>query len=107
MLSGSILAMLNAFGQTNTEPKQITSYVADSIGLPISTQQLRPFVQGLYGQLPPLDCEGTSLRSYFRRTWLVRFQTRVPNLDGESKEPVLEATGNAHPAQLLTAHCLV
>ncbi|KAG3056334.1 hypothetical protein PC121_g15357 [Phytophthora cactorum] len=72
-----------------------------------NNNKLRPFVQGLYGQLPPLDCEGTSLRSYFRRTWLVRFQTRVPNLDGESKEPVLEATGNAHPAQLLTAHCLV
>ncbi|KAG3247265.1 hypothetical protein PI124_g8013 [Phytophthora idaei] len=49
MLSGPILAMLNAFGQTNTEPKQITSYVADSIGLPISTQQVRNLMNARLG----------------------------------------------------------
>ncbi|KAG3252466.1 hypothetical protein PI124_g2902 [Phytophthora idaei] len=49
LLNGSALAMLDAFGQTNTETKQITSYVADSIGLPVSTQQVRNFMNARLG----------------------------------------------------------
>ncbi|KAF4145812.1 hypothetical protein GN958_ATG04996 [Phytophthora infestans] len=41
LLSESVLSMLDAFGQTNTDTKQIASDVADTTGLPISTQQVR------------------------------------------------------------------
>ncbi|KAG2883025.1 hypothetical protein PC129_g16023 [Phytophthora cactorum] len=49
MLNESVLAMLDAFGQTNTETKQITSYVADSIGLQVSTPQVRNLMNAQLG----------------------------------------------------------
>ncbi|KAG3108141.1 hypothetical protein PI125_g12079 [Phytophthora idaei] len=41
LVNESVLAMLDASGKSNTETKQIASFVADKIGLPISSQQVR------------------------------------------------------------------
>ncbi|KAG6950947.1 hypothetical protein JG687_00013926, partial [Phytophthora cactorum] len=48
-LSDSMLSMLDAFGQTNTDTKQIVSYVADTTGLPITTQQVRNLMNARLG----------------------------------------------------------
>ncbi|KAI9993961.1 hypothetical protein PInf_016490 [Phytophthora infestans] len=51
LVSDSVLSMLDAFGHTNTETKQIASYVADSLGLPVSTQQIRNLKSARLGSL--------------------------------------------------------
>ncbi|KAF4131499.1 hypothetical protein GN958_ATG19299 [Phytophthora infestans] len=49
LLSESVLSKLDAFGQTNTDTKQIASYVANPTGLPISTQQVRNLMNARLG----------------------------------------------------------
>ncbi|KAG1711988.1 hypothetical protein DVH05_009228 [Phytophthora capsici] len=49
LVSESVLSMLDAFGQTNTETKQIASYIADSVCLPVSTQQVRNLLNARLG----------------------------------------------------------
>ncbi|KAG2828683.1 hypothetical protein JG687_00008990 [Phytophthora cactorum] len=49
LVNESVMAMLDAFGQTNTETKQKASFVADRIGLPISSQQVRILLKSRLG----------------------------------------------------------
>ncbi|KAG3235521.1 hypothetical protein PI124_g19443 [Phytophthora idaei] len=49
LLSDSVLSMLDAFGQTNTDTKQKVSYVAGTAGLPITTQQVRNLINARLG----------------------------------------------------------
>ncbi|KAG3030457.1 hypothetical protein PC119_g6265 [Phytophthora cactorum] len=49
LLIESVMSMFDAFGQTNTDTKPIVSYVADTTGLPISTQQVRNLMNARLG----------------------------------------------------------